>query len=484
MKKSMVSNYIYNVIYQSISLLVPLLTTPYVARKLYVADIGIYSYSTSIINYFIVIAMLGTPMYGQRRLAENPNSEEHRSQIFFEIQLFKLLSFFCVGLLYLCYVTVFEKENKALFLIQIIALLSNYFDITWFFQGLEEFGKTILRNVIIKICGMIAIFSLIKNTDDFYIYVMSMNLINLLGEVSLWFYLPARIDRVKWKQINIFIDLRVKVELFVPIMATNLYSNMDITMIGVFCPQNLESGYYEQAQKIIRIGKSILIALGVVVMPRIANLYYQRRYEEIQKIVNRSIHFMFLISCPLTIGVACCSPNLVYVFLGEQYNPSIPIIIILAVIFIIYGYTDILGKAILIPLNKHNKATIATLTSALVNFVLNFILIQKYKAIGAAVASVGAYTVNMVMHSYYARKYVPIHKLFCTFLRYFLCAVVMGVVIVCINMINAKWDVCDREMTLIIQFLVGGMCYLLLLYITKDELFLEYKKRIVMRIWR
>ena len=63
-EKSVKKNYFYNLIYQLLTLILPLITTPYISRVLGAEKIGIYSYTTSVVTYFILFGSLGVSMYG------------------------------------------------------------------------------------------------------------------------------------------------------------------------------------------------------------------------------------------------------------------------------------------------------------------------------------------------------------------------------------------------------------------------------------
>ena len=58
-KKSVSTNYIYNLLYQIFIIILPIITTPYLSRVLGAEGIGIYSYTTSIITYFTLVGSLG-----------------------------------------------------------------------------------------------------------------------------------------------------------------------------------------------------------------------------------------------------------------------------------------------------------------------------------------------------------------------------------------------------------------------------------------
>ena len=68
-KNSITTNYIYNMIFQVLNLLLPFITTPYVSRVLKADNIGIYSYTYSIITTFVLVGSLGVATYGQKEIA-------------------------------------------------------------------------------------------------------------------------------------------------------------------------------------------------------------------------------------------------------------------------------------------------------------------------------------------------------------------------------------------------------------------------------
>ena len=126
-------------------------------------------------------------------------------------------------------------------------------DISWFFQGLEEFKKTITRNLIVKIISVILIFISVKESNDlikyFLIYVMS----TLIGNASLWIYVPQYVRTIPVKKLRPFKHLKPTIGLFIPQIAIQVYTVLDKTMIGMMVNDKSEVGFYEQSQKIIKL---------------------------------------------------------------------------------------------------------------------------------------------------------------------------------------------------------------------------------------
>ena len=245
-RKSVAKNYIYNSLYQILILIVPLFTTPYLSRVLGAEAIGIYSYTLSITTYFVLFGSLGVAMYGQREIAYYQDDEYQRSKTFFEILIMRFVAIgIALFIFYLGFCT--QGDYSTYYKILILELVANSLDISWFFQGLEEFKKTVLRNTLIKLISVACVFIFVKDENDlikyFFIYVLS----NLIGNISIWMYLPKYVKKIKIKDIKILRHLKPTITLFIPQVAMQIYTVLDKTMIGMIIEDKSEVGFYEQA---------------------------------------------------------------------------------------------------------------------------------------------------------------------------------------------------------------------------------------------
>ena len=62
-------NTAYNVAYRVFSVLLPLVTAPYLSRTVGREGVGLYSYAWNISYFFCLVAMLGLENYGTRAIA-------------------------------------------------------------------------------------------------------------------------------------------------------------------------------------------------------------------------------------------------------------------------------------------------------------------------------------------------------------------------------------------------------------------------------
>ena len=100
-KKSVVRNYMYNLIYQILILILPLITTPYLSRVLGAEGVGIYGYTFSIVTYFVLFGSLGIALYGQREIAYVQDNPKQRKKVFLELIIFRFITIFFFKKLYI-----------------------------------------------------------------------------------------------------------------------------------------------------------------------------------------------------------------------------------------------------------------------------------------------------------------------------------------------------------------------------------------------
>jgi len=274
-KKSVVRNYMYNLIYQILILILPLITTPYLSRVLGAEGVGIYGYTYSIVTYFVLFGSLGIALYGQREIAYVQDNPRKRKKVFLELILFRLITL-SIAILAYCLIFLRDGIYRQYYLILLIELFAAGLDISWFFQGIEEFKKTVLRNVLVRIISVTLVFVIVKNSDDLWKFFLIYSLGNLFGNLLLWFYLPKYLKGKKIGKLSLKAHMVPLLMLFIPQVTTKVYNLLDTTMLGSIIADKQETGFYEQSQKVIRLLITIVTSLGVVMIPRVASIYANR----------------------------------------------------------------------------------------------------------------------------------------------------------------------------------------------------------------
>lgn len=450
-KKSISKNYFYNLFYQVLTIILPLITTPYLSRVLQAEAIGIYSYTLSIATYFILFGSLGVALYGQREIAYLQDKKKERTVVFLEILLMKFVtmavSLTAFGLTYAR-----TGEYAVYYRILIIEIVSQMIDVSWFFQGMEEFKKTVTRNSIVKLLFVVCIFIFIKSPADIYKYFLIITLSNILGNLSLWLYLPKFLSKIKLKELHIFRHLKPTLLLFIPQIATQIYTVLDRTMIGEFCQDKSEVGFYEQAQKIVKLLLTVVTSLGTVMVPRMANTFAKGDMEQVKKYLLKSFQFTFMLAFPVMIGCLLVSKEFVPIFFGAGYEKVVILIRVILPIILFIGMSNILGTQYLLPTKKQKEFTISVVCGAIINFIMNVILINKFNSIGASIATIVAEFVVAIVQLYYVRDLIKVFDILKTIRNYLIASVIMAVVTYAVNtvfsltgIISVGVEVCIRS---------------------------------------
>lgn len=470
-QQSVKKNYIYNLMYQLLLLIIPFITTPYLSRVLGADGIGLNSYANAMVSYFTLFACLGTGTYGQRAISYVQNKKEERSRVFWETFLFRLTMVIITLIAYGIYLF-FVKENKIIYIILSLNIINVVFDITWFFQGLEEFQKTVFRNGLMKILNVIFIFTFVKNSNDLVIYIFGTIVLSVLGSLSLWGYLPKYICRVK--NIHPFKDLKTIIKLFIPTVAIQIYTIVDKSMLGIFANSYLENGYYEQAEKVTKLCLTVVTSLGTVMIPRIGKTFKEGNVEKLNNYMYNSYNFIWFLSIPIMFGLIAISDIFVPIFFGIGYEKVTIILPILSILVIVIGLSNVNGIQYFIPIGKENILTLTVITGAVVNLILNLILIPKFYSVGACIASVIAeLCVTAIGFIYIGKdKQLSLKRIFSQSIKYFISGLIMFAIVMVLK-IFIDTDIFD----LIILILCGGISYVVCLYVLKDEFFLKLVKQ-------
>ena len=152
----------YNVVYQILLIILPLITTPYISRVLGSEGLGTYTYTYTIANYFMLAAMLGVKNYGNRSVAAVRENRTVLSRVFWEIYGLQFLCSVLALIVYICYALTEDSVYRLVALIQGIYVFSGMLDISWLFFGVEKFKITVTRNIVIRVIDLLCVFIFVK----------------------------------------------------------------------------------------------------------------------------------------------------------------------------------------------------------------------------------------------------------------------------------------------------------------------------------
>lgn len=467
---NLVKNYAYNLFYQIFILIVPLITVPYVSRILGSNGIGVYAYTSSIVSYFILFGSIGINLYGNRTIAYVKKNAEELSNKFWEIVFLRIL---CIAfsLVFFFVFIIMVDRYRTYYLYQSILIIAAGLDISWFFMGMEDFKKTVLRNTLVKVISLAAIFTFVKDEKDLGIYILILSISMLLGNITLWPYIFKMIDKPKLSKINIKQHLLPSLSLFVPQIATQIYLVLNKTMLG-YMTNVSNSGYYENTDKLVKMVLAIVTATGTVMLPRMATTFSEGNHDKVKKYLLLSFEFVTAISIPLALGLAAVAPKFSIWFFGNDFAITGELIPILSLIIIFIGWSNVLGTQYLLPTNQTKYFTISVVSGALLNLILNISLIKLFGVIGAVWATVFSELFVTFIQIYFVKSTIPVSELYKSFWKYAISGIVMFFIVRKVSEI-LEFNI----LSLSFQIIVGSTIYLFLLFILKAPiLFMIFKK--------
>ncbi|MCA1320488.1 flippase [Bacillus tianshenii] len=457
-------NFIYVFIQQFILIGLPFLTIPYISRVLGPDGVGLYSYSFSVVTMTINVLLLGSNLYAAREIARVKDDRENLSGVFSDILYIRvfLLSVASIAYLAICYIFF---SDSIVFYLQIIHLIAAYFDITWLFQGLENFKKVVIRNVLVKLLGFISIFIFVKDENDLFLYTIIMGVSVLLGNGLLFYKLR---EAVSFTRISSSLKVKKHINemliLFIPAFSAMIYSVLDKTMIGALSTTT-QVGYYEQSYKIVYMITSIINVTGIVMLPRTSSMIANNQMEKLHEVFRNGVQVILLLSFPLVFGLILIADDFVVWFLGDSFEASVIICMVMAPIILFKALGVVFGSWYLVPMGMNRQYTIPIVVGAVFNIIFNFILIPFYGAMGAAVATVTTEAIIVCIQIWLLRKTFEATFYLKGFLKFGVLSLVMfGVVFGMTNLMGEQ----PALFAIIIKVATGALLYLLLLILTKD----------------
>lgn len=460
---SITKNYLYNLAYQILLIILPIITVPYVTRVLGTNGIGINTYTNSIIQYFVLLGTLGINLYGSRTIAYVRDDKEKLSKTFWSIFIIKLVTTIIAYVAFITF-TYIDKSSYSNYLwIQSINIISVAVDVSWLLMGLEQFKKTVTRNLIVKIISVILIFTFVKTAKDLWLYILINGLSNLIGQLALWVYIPNIIVKVKISYDDIKVHILPSLKLFIPQIATQIYGVFDKTLVGYFGLPS-EAGIYDMGQKIVYMSLTITSSMGTVMLPRITNTIVNGDIQKVKDYIIKSFNFASYIAIPLCLGLIGISKGFSIWFFGNDFYKSSYIMEIESIIIVLISWSNVTGIQLLLPLGRTNDFTLSVTIGAIVDIISNLILVRHLYSIGAAISTVLAELSVTTIQMYLLRKELPFKDMFKDIWKYLLSSVLM---FICVKLIGSKLEM--GFVTTLIQICSGAVIYFIVLYILKSD---------------
>ena len=456
-----IKNYLYNVVYQVLVLLVPLITVPYISRVLGPDLVGINSYTNSWMIFFMLVGQMGIALYGNREVAYHRDNVVDRSKIFWGIETLQGITILLALIAYLAAVLLFSTTFKRFFLLQSFWIIAAGLDVSWYFMGMENFQRIVFRNMLVKLASVALIFLLVKNQGDLGKYIALLGLSNLVGNLTLWPYLK---DEIKWVPISTwhpFKHFYPALLLFIPTITTQVYLVVNRLMLGRMSTQN-QLGQFQNTDQIIKVVLAVATASGQVMLPHIANKFSKGDVKGIRDSLYNSFDFITAIAIPMMFGIMAIAKQFAPWFLGKQFNDAGILMMIEAPVILFIGWSNVTGTQYLMPINRTKEYTVSVTVGAVINVIANLFLIALWGARGATLATDISEFAVAAVQLVYIRQTISRRKLFGQMWKYLLSGGIMFIITYRLAMI--------MNMTipnLAIEVIIGAVIYIIGIFILR-----------------
>lgn len=469
---SITSNFLWNGMLKLFAVVFPLITFPYVTRCLGADSLGKVSFASSIISYFSLCANLGIPTYGIRACSKVRDDKAKLSKTVHELLFINSVTTIIayIGLLLCVEFIPRLSENKILMIILSISLPFSCIGMEWLYSAIEEYRYITIRSFVFKIISLILLFTLVKNKDDYLQYAaitvvaaVGSNFFNLIQIRKIIYIYPQH--RYEFKK-----HLKPIINFFAASIAILIYTHIDTAMLG-FLSSDIEVGYYTVAVKIKTVLLNVITSIGVVLLPRISYYLANHQKETANQLIRKTIHLIFLITIPLVLFFELESYSTINIIAGKEYYPAIDSMNILTPLLFVVGMANVMVYQYILPRGMEKQYCYITILSATIDVIINVILIPTYGATGAAIGTLIAETVGLIIEFIILRKdIIPTLKK----INYKI------IIIACIgSYISNKLthllfnDINDLIVSFFLQAIVFFSSYFIILIICKDSLVYE-----------
>ena len=410
MTKSLTQNSIFYLLYNVLNVVFPFLTGVYVARVLLPPDIGQVETVRNLASFFAIFAFLGIPTYGLREISKARNDQKELSKLYSELMVINTIStiIFAVTYLVLIFLVKSYRDNLVFFLITGISIVLNFFNNSWLYEGLEKFDYISIRNFAFKVLSFLLLVLFVRSSEDYLVYAF-ITVVGTAGNNLVNMVCSRRYVTLTLADLNLKRHMRSILYLVVVNLAIEIYSMVDIAMLGLMCEKEVVT-YYSYGMKIQKILLQVINTFTVVLVPRIALYFKEQKLDEYNALLTKTLSIILILSLPIIIGTNFIGDLLITKVYGDAYVRSSEVlkILVLAVCISPIGY--LLGSRIMLVTGHESQMIIAVSTGAIINIIGNSLMIPKFQESGAAIASIASEIGVAVVYLTLSHKYFHLER--------------------------------------------------------------------------
>ena len=402
-------NAAYNVAYRMFSVLLPLVTAPYLSRVVGTECVGLNSDAWTMSEIFCLIGMLGLADYGVRTIAQARDNREELDRTFSGIWQMQLLVAGIALIAWLGYVFLAAGAEKTIALHLTMMSVSCLCSFDWCLMGLDIFKPIALRNTFVKLAAAACVFIFVKSRNDLWIYAFVWSLATLLGNLSCAVTLKGKVTYRRVSMKESLKHLKPCAVLFISVLAVSIYRKMDKVMVYNIAGVD-QNGLYENAEKIIYCLSGFILAIGTVMMPKVAHMQKNGETERIARHIEKTMDLVICMVSAMAFGVAAVADRFAPLFYGEDFRYSGTLMIPLGFTLIMIGFANVIRTQVVLPQKRDHIFVKSVCCGAVVNLAVNACLIPSMKSMGAVAGTLLAEMTVPVVQFILLRKELPYRR--------------------------------------------------------------------------
>ncbi len=450
------TNFAFQIVYNIVILVIPLVVSPYLTRTMGSESLGVYTYTYSIAYYFVIAAMLGINRHGQRIIAQRRSDLLALRKTFWSLYVVHLIASALSLLAYAIYILFICKSDVNIALIQTIYVVSAALDITWLFYGLEKFKIVAIRNAVIKVAETVCIFLFVHSSADLGIYTLIMCISICLGQFVMIPQAVSAIPPIRFTRKDMAEHLKPLFTLFAAVIAVTLYTIFDKTLLGILATKE-DVAFYEYSDKIIKVPRTLIAVVGTVLFPRACICAAEKKTNELNRIFQNCVIVTSILGFAFCFGLAAVSKTFAVLFYGNSFAICGEVMISMCPLILIIGLGESIRQCYIYPYKMDSTMVKILFINAAVNIALSAALIPRIGIYGAVVGTIGAEAFGLIAEIWVGRQYMSIKN----FIKNIVPFAVIGVIMYfCVRLTANAWD--GTVAALLVQIVVGIVVYVVL----------------------
>ncbi|MCD8914609.1 lipopolysaccharide biosynthesis protein [Staphylococcus simulans] len=387
-KNSLKENLIFQGLYQIIRIITPIITIPIISRAFGPSGVGVTSFSFTIVQYFLMFSGLGIQLYFNRLIAENDANKAQLSKTFWNIFMSKAILSVVVLILYIITIHYFITEYRLIFYLQGVFIVGSFFDISWYYAGMERFKLPSIINMLMSMLVLIVVVGFVHDQSDMALYVFIIAAITVFNQIPLYFNVFKEISFITIDWQEVWTILKTSFAYFLPNGQLNLFTSINCLIIGLMMSYR-DVGIFANTFNILTVAIILINTIDLVMIPRLTRITREHNHS-IQRILENNMHIQLMLTIPMVFGIIAIMPDFYQWFFGKAFYESVPLMTVLSILLLIIPLNMMISRQYLLSQNMVKSYNLSLIAGGILNIICSIVLVLPFGLYGIGLARIVA----------------------------------------------------------------------------------------------